>query len=117
MNRNSYRMLAFVLVFAMMLGVTMSMMPAAVQAHGMGGHPMYRSAKHMPMDTGSAQFKPNELPEVVERDFKDGCDWWRYELSGGRYVRTYCPCRYGDAEVDYSPNHRSLWAQYVSTGQ
>ena len=56
MNRNSYRMLALVLVFAMMLGVTMSMMPAAAQAHGMGGPPMYHKAKSM--HTGSAYFKP-----------------------------------------------------------
>ena len=112
MNRNSYRMLALVLVFAMMLGVTMSMMPAAAQAHGMGGPPMYHKAKSM--HTGSAYFKPNQLPNPLYRDVGDRCQWWRYELRGGRYVRTYCPCRYGDQEVDYSLNHRGMWAQYVN---
>jgi hypothetical protein len=115
MNRSSYRMLSFVVVFAVMLGLGMSMMPASAEASGMGGqpHPMYWQRHHKSMHTGSAYFKPNELPKIVERDVGDRCQWWRYELRGGRYVRTYCPCRFGDQEVDYSPNPRQLWAQYV----
>lgn len=112
MFRKSYRMLTFVLVFAVMFGLFAAMAPAEAQAAGMGGGPRY--GKTMKMDTGSARFEPNELPNPFVRDFEGKCEWWQYELRGGSYVRTYCPCKYGDVEVDYSINHRQIFAEYMA---
>lgn len=108
MYRKSYRMLALVLLVALLFGTFAAMVPAAAEASGMGGHPHY--GKHMKMHTGRAYFKPNQLPNPFTRDFDGDCEWWRYELRGGRYVRVYCPCRFGDQEVDYGVNARHLWA-------
>ncbi len=105
MYQKSYRMLAFVLVFAVMFGLFAAMVPGTAEAAGMGGKAM---------DTGSARFEPNELPDPVKRDFNGKCEWWQYELRGGSYVRTYCMCKYGDVEVDYSINHREIFAQYMA---
>lgn len=120
MVSKSYRMLAFVLVFAVMFGLFAAMAPATAEASGMGGHPRYARQMHghpMYMHGGKAYFKPNHLPRIVTRDFGSDCDWWRYELRGGRYVRVYCPCRYGDQEVDYGPQHRQAWAQSTGASQ
>ncbi len=52
----------------------------------MGGHPQ----KHMKAG-GKAYFHPNQLPNPFVRDFDGDCEWWRYELRGGRYVRVVLP--------------------------
>ena len=57
-------------------------------------------------------FSPNQLPNPFVRDFDGDCEWWRYELRGGRYVRVYCPCKYGDAEISYRRDVRAQWADY-----
>ena len=107
MNRKSYRIFAIVLVLAFVFGTFAAMVPATAEASGMGGHPQ----KHMKA-SGKAYFHPNQLPNPFVRDFDGDCEWWRYELRGGRYVRVYCPCRYGDAEIDYRHDVRARWAAY-----
>ena len=67
-------------------------------------------------DGGSAHFDPNELPESVTRDFDGGCEWWKYELVGGKYVRKYSPCKYGNKSADTSINPRGIYANAVSDG-
>jgi len=65
---------------------------------------------------GPARYAPNELPDPFERDVGNGCQWWRYELKKGHYVRTYCLCRYGDQEVDYSKDLRGAWQEMLNGG-
>ncbi len=108
MNRKSYRMLAFVLALAVVFGMFAAMVPATAEAAGPNNHP----PTHMKSHGGKAYFKPNELPNPFVRDFDGDCEWWKYELRGGRYVRVYCLCRYGDAEISYRNNVRSQWAAY-----
>jgi len=67
-------------------------------------------------DGGSARFEPNELPDPFVRDFDGDCEWWQYELKNGTYVRTYCLCRYGDAEISYRKDVRTQWYQALSDG-
>jgi len=65
-------------------------------------------------DGGSAHFDPNELPESITRDFDGGCEWWKYELVGGKYVRKYSPCRYGNVSANNSINPRGIYANAIS---
>jgi len=87
----------------------------------LGGAVQAASPMHgwMLHDGGSmARFEPNELPDPFVRDFDGDCEWWRYELHNGHYVRTYTPCRYGDQEVSYRKNTHQLWGQStLSTNQ
>lgn len=103
-----YRLLAFVLVLAFVVGTFAAMLPATAEASGMGGHP----PKHAKMAKNNPHFSLDQLPNPFVRDFDGDCEWWRYELRGGRYVRVYCPCKYGDAEISYRDNVRGLWANY-----
>jgi hypothetical protein len=101
-------LLAFVLALAFVFGTFAAMVPTTAEASGMGGHP----PKHAHMAKNNAHFSPNQLPNPFVRDFDGDCEWWRYELRGGRYVRVYCPCKYGDAEISYRRDVRAQWANY-----
>jgi hypothetical protein len=57
-------------------------------------------------------FTQEQMTNPFVRDVFDGkCQWWQYELKHGRYVRTYSPCKYGDAEISYRVNGHLLWSQ------
>ncbi len=101
MFRIRYRMIALVLVLAVVIGFAAAMAPQNVQAcDGCG--------------TGSARYEPNELPDPVVRDFDGGCVWWWYELRCGRYVRVYCPCQYGNTTISTKIDHRGIYARSVA---
>jgi len=106
MSRQSYRMLAFVLVLAFVFGTVAAMAPATAEASGLAGHPPKPMAKNNP------NFSPDQMPNPFVRDFDGACEWWSYKLVGDHYVRVYCPCKYGDSEISYRKDVRSLWANY-----
>jgi len=113
MNRHSYRLLALVFVFALVLGTFAAVIPAPAQASELGGPPpgMRNHPPRPPWMHGTnPHFNRNQLPNPFVRDFGDRQVWWQYELTKkGHYVRTYSPKQYGDVEVSYDKNVRSLW--------
>jgi len=106
MYRKSYRVLALVFVLALAFGTFAALAPATAEASGMGGH-------HAKPVKSNPNFSQDQLPNPFVRDFDGDCVWWKYELKNGHYVRTYCPCRYGDQEVSYRRDVRAMWADYT----
>jgi hypothetical protein len=106
MNWNSAKLLALLFAFALVLGTVAALAPATAQASDMAGPP------HPRMHGYHRHFTQEQMTNPFVRDVFDGkCQWWQYELKHGRYVRTYSPCKYGDAEISYRVNGHLLWSQ------
>jgi len=105
MNWNSAKLLALLFVFALVLGTVAALAPATAQASDMAGPPPPRMHRNNP------HFTQDQMTNPFVRDFDGRCEWWKYELRHGRYVRIYSPCRYGDAEISYRKNTHLLWGQ------